>query len=126
MASAYLYLNAALYLLFAVWCTVAPSSTAKNIGYSSLSSGGHSEYLVIYGGLQLGLAALFWLVARNPGTLRLGLLLSIGLYAPIVLYRIATVIRFWPVGPLTVGTGVLETSLLVAALAILYGKGYVA
>jgi hypothetical protein len=93
MAAAYLYLNAALYALFAVWCTVAPGSTARNIGYTSLSSGGRSEYLVIYGGLQLGLAALFWVLARNPATLRLGLQISIGLYAPIVLYRIITVIR---------------------------------
>jgi hypothetical protein len=123
MASVYLYINAALYLLFAVWCTVAPSSTAKNIGYTSLSSGGHSEYLVIYGGLQLGLAALFWLMARNPGAVRLGLLVAIGIYAPIVLYRIVTVIRFWPVSALTVGTGLLEASLLVAAVAIFYGKG---
>jgi hypothetical protein len=123
MASAYLYLNAALYLLFAVWCTVAPSNTARNIGYTSLSNGGHSEYLVIYGGLQLGLAVIFWLLARNPNNLRLGLLISIGLYAPIVLYRTATVIRFWPVAPLTWATGILETSLLVAALAIFYSKG---
>lgn len=122
MASVYLYINSALYLLFAVWCTLAPTSTAKNIGYTSLSTGGHSEYLVIYGGLQVGLAALFWLLARNPGTLRLGLLVAIGIYAPIVLFRIITVIRFWPVGALTVGTGILETSLLIAALAILYAK----
>ncbi len=81
MAAVYLYVNAALYLLFAVWCTFAPSSTAKNIGYSALSNGGHSEYLVIYGGLQLGLAMLFWLVARSPATLRLGVLVAIGLYA---------------------------------------------
>jgi hypothetical protein len=50
-------------------------------------------------------------------------LVAIGIYAPIALYRIVTVIRFWPVSALTVGTGILETSLLVAALAIFYGKG---
>jgi hypothetical protein len=118
MASAYLYVNAALYVLFAAWCTLAPSSTAKNIGYTSLTSGGHSEYLVIYGGLQLGLAVVFFILARNPATLRLGLLISIGLYAPIVIYRLVTVVRFWPVAALTTGTGILEFSLLVAAVAI--------
>jgi hypothetical protein len=122
MVAAYFYFNAALYLLFAVWCTIAPASTAKHIGYTSLSSGGHSEYLVIYGGLQLGLAALFWLLARNPATFRLGVLISIGLYAPIVTYRLITVVRFWPVAPLTWGTGLLELSLLLAAVALLYIK----
>jgi hypothetical protein len=122
MAASYLYLNAVLYVVFAVWCTVAPASTARNIGYTSLSNGGHSEYLVIYGGLQLGLAVIFWLLARDASTWRLGLLISIGLYAPIVLYRVVTVVRFWPVAALTVGTGVLELSLLAAALAIFYAK----
>jgi hypothetical protein len=122
MASAYLYLNAVLYLVFAIWCSVAPTSTAENLGYRSLSSGGHSEYLVIYGGLQLGLAIIFWLLARSPSTLRLGLLISVSLYAPIVLYRVITVVRFWPVSVMTVGTGILELSLLVAALAIFYAR----
>jgi hypothetical protein len=120
--AAYLYLNAALYLLFAVWCTIAPSSTAKNLGYVSLTSAGRSEYLVIYGGLQIGLAVLFFLLARNPATLRLGLIISIGLYGPIVLYRITTVARFWPVAAMTVATGILELTLLIAAVAILYAK----
>ena len=121
MASAYLYLNAAIYLLFAVWCTVAPSATANNLGYTVLSNGGHSEYLVIYGGLQLGLAALFFVLARDPATLRLGLLISICLYAPIVLFRIVTVVKFWPVPAITKGTGVLELSLLIAALILFSG-----
>jgi hypothetical protein len=106
MASAYLYLNAVLYLVFAIWCSVAPASTAQNLGYKSLSSGGHSEYLL----------------ARNPSTLRLGLLIAVTLYAPIVLYRVITVVRFWPVSVMTVGTGILELSLLVAALAIFYAR----
>jgi hypothetical protein len=104
MASAYLYFNAALYLLFALWCTVAPLSTAANLGYASLTRGGHCEYLVIYGGVQVGLALLFCLLARDSTTVRLGLLVSIALYAPIVFYRGITVLRFWPVSSMTIGT----------------------
>ena len=116
----YLYLNCALYALFAAWCTVAPASTATNLGYLSLSPGGRSEYLVIYGGIQVGLAILFGLLARQSDYWRLGMMISIGLYAPIVLYRAVTVARNWPVGGLTAGTGVLETVLLAAALVIFF------
>jgi len=116
MAAGYLYLNAALYLIFAVWCTVAPTTTATSLGYQALSAGGRSEYLVIYGGLQLGLSAIFAITARNPEANRLGVLLAVALYAPIVLFRVVTVIREWPVAPLTVGTGCLETVLLAAAI----------
>jgi hypothetical protein len=120
MASVYLYFNSALYLLFAIWCTLAPQKTAQSLGYSALSSAGRSEYLVIYGGLQFGLAILFALLARDPSLLRFGLKVSLFLYLPIVAYRIVTVWRFWPVPPLTLGTGVLEFCLLVSAASLLY------
>jgi hypothetical protein len=114
----YLYFNAVLYVLFAAWCSLSPTNTSNNIGFLSLSSGGKSEYLVVYGGLQLGLAIAFWLLARDPSLWKIGMLLSIALYAPIVLYRIVTVARFWPVPSLTLGTGALEIALLIGALAI--------
>ena len=119
MAAIYLYVNAGLYLLFAVWCTVAAPTTAVNLGYKTLSAGGRSEYLVIYGGLQVGLALIFFLLARNPAYLRLGITLSVALYAPIVLYRAVTVAMNWPVAGLTLATGALELVLLIAALILL-------
>jgi hypothetical protein len=48
---------------------------------------------------------------------KLGMTMAIGLYAPIVVYRAITVVRFWPVSTLTVLTGVLEAALLISALA---------
>lgn len=59
MVTLYLYFNAALYALFAAWCTFAPSQTAKSVGYETFSRSGVSEYLVVYGGLQLGLGIFF-------------------------------------------------------------------
>lgn len=118
----YLYANAALYLVFALWCTVAASTTAPNLGYIGLSNGGRSEYLVVYGGLQLGLAVIFWLLARDAAYWRLGVLIGIALYAPLVLYRIPTVAKYWPVGGLTLGTGVLEASMLIVALWLYFAR----
>ena len=119
MQAIYLYINAALYLLFAVWCTVASDSTSTNLGYRVLSAGGRSEYLVIYGGLQVGLALMFWLLARDSQYQRLGILISAAIYVPIVLYRVITVAKNWPVPALTLGTGILEATLMVAALVLL-------
>jgi hypothetical protein len=119
MQAFYLYANAALYLLFAVWCTVKSSGTADSLGYRTLSAGGRSEYLVIYGGLQLGLALIFWQCAMRPSWRQAGVLATVLLYAPIVLYRLITIARFWPVGGLTVATGVLECTLLAWGLWIL-------
>jgi hypothetical protein len=41
------------------------------------------------------------------------------LYAPIVLYRLVTVGRFWPVSSLTLGIAGLEGALLLGAVWVL-------
>ncbi len=112
MSALYLYANAVLYLVFAVWCTVGMSRTAPAMGFAALTSGGRSEYLTIYGGLQLGLAVAFWLLARNPEWHKPGILFALALYAPIVVFRLISMARFWPVGNVTLGTAALEVVLL--------------
>lgn len=91
----YLYLNAFLYLLFALWSTASPLITALNIGYLALSSGGQSGYLVLYGGLQLGLTILYCLLAKNMAHVRLGVSVALGPYTPLVVYRLVTVVSHW-------------------------------
>jgi len=117
MAKAYLWFNAALYALLAVWCTLLPAQTAAAVGYVGLDRTGQAEYLVIYGGLQLGMAFLFGYFART-GQLRTGLLLALAFYVPIVLYRSASLLRLWPVGPTTTGLAAFEIVLLLAAVVL--------
>jgi len=118
MIRLYLLTNAALYVLFAVWCTVKANDTAQSLGYTQRNPSGHSEYLVIYGGLQLGLAFCFAWLATKPELHRTGAILSLLFYAPLVLYRLATVAKYWPVSTLTLGTGALELLLLVGAMVL--------
>ena len=117
MVRAYLYFNAAIYLLFAAWCTFAPVQTAQQVGYASLSPSGISEYLVVYGGIELGLALLFFHCARS-GEERFGLRLALALYVPIVLYRWATLAWLWPVANTTLAVATLETLLLLVAVLL--------
>lgn len=78
--------------------------------------------MVIYGGLQLGLVAIYAYLATKPEYLRLGVLLSIFLYAPIVVYRIITVIEYDPVSSITLCTGLVELALLLGAIGLWFGK----
>lgn len=115
MATAYLYLNAVVYLLFAVWCTFAPARTATAVGYATLTRSGQTEYLTIYGGLQLGLAVLFaWFAWTQQ--MRTGLVLAMALYVPIVLYRSVGLVRWWPVETTTLLLAATEWLMLAAAL----------
>lgn len=121
MTSVYLYINAALYLVLAAWCTFSMSTTARNLGYETLTANGRSEYLVIYGGLQLGLAIAFWMLASNSSLHRFGLLFSLAIYGPIVLYRWTTIVMF-KAGGMTLGIACLETVLLLAAAGLLVNQ----
>ena len=120
MLDAYLWLNAALYLVFGIWCAVAWKRTSAAMGYVQLDASGRSEFLVVYGGLQLGLAGFFgWAAAGNDG--RAALLLAVALYVPIVAFRIVSMFGNRTVGRVTRAVAVLEIVLLAMALALWFG-----
>lgn len=118
LTTVFLYVNAGLYAVFALWCTFARERTAHAIGYLQRSNAGNSEYLTVYGGLQWGMAVMFALLAAHSAPESLALSISVGLYVPIVAYRWLTIVRFAPVGGMVKGVAVLETLLLVAALGL--------
>jgi hypothetical protein len=117
MTALYLWINAVLYALLALWCTLMPARTSQSIGFVELSSSGQSEYAVIYGGMQFGFAFLFAWTALS-GNHRFGLIFSMAIYVPILLFRIISVARYWPVSTTTLATGALEVVLTVVAILL--------
>lgn len=86
-----------------------------------MSNRGRAEYLTTYGGLQVGLATLFFLLARS-GDPMLGLRIAIGIYFPILLYRITTGLMNLPAFASTLGATGLEALLLIVAIWLLYSR----
>lgn len=123
MAALYLWINAAMYAVFALWCAIALDSTARNLGYTALSNSGRSEYFTVYGGLQWGLALSFAYLAWKPELQRPGLLIAIAIYAPLVLHRSISLLRFGPVESMTKLVAGLEIVMLIAAVAIWFAGG---
>lgn len=122
MTALYLWLNAVIYVLFAILCTWRASATASNVGFLTLSAGGLAEFITVYGGLELGLGIFFAWLAHRPELHRTGLVLALALYVPIVIFRWISVARLAPVGRVTLGTGVLETVMLGLALALWFSQ----
>lgn len=87
MVVAYLLFNAVLYLALGVWCTVDPDGTSGSIGYALTNDSARSEYLTVYGGLEVGLALFFAVCARTPSLRRGGLALAFFSYAAIATWR---------------------------------------
>jgi hypothetical protein len=118
MGTVYFIVNAVLYLSLAALCTCRHGQTSRGSGFVVLDNSGHSEYLVIYGGLQLGLGLFYGMLARQPEYAPLGAVFSLLLYLPIVLYRLGTWLIYRPTSVVTRGTTVLEILLLVWAFII--------
>ena len=120
MTAVYLYMNAAMYSFFAVWQTLSPWKTAAALGFEVMANAARSEYLVVYGGFQFGLAAFFIWAARSDSHRRAGLMLALCLYVPIVPYRILSIWKFWPVSTVLLSIGTLEVVLLITGLALFF------
>lgn len=114
MTTAFLYLNAAIYFAFSLWCTLAASTTAQSLGFLSMSPSGKAEYLTVYGGLQMGLAIIFGWTAWS-GELRFGLIVAMALYAPLVLWRVGALSVHGPLAPVTLYVAGLELAMLIVA-----------
>lgn len=123
MIRAYLLLNAALYLIFSLWCTFSPEKTAANIGFAFRSGSGRSEFVTVYGGLELGMAV-FFLITGMRGEYQLaGLLFALCLYAAIVAFRIVTLLTVPGIERITYGTFGLEAILGIAAAILWWKRG---
>ena len=122
MTNIYFWINALLYFLFALWCTVRKEQTSMASGFTEINNSGWSEYLVIYGGLQLGLAAFFVYLAIHSEFYKIGLIFSLFLYFPIVIFRLISIYKFWPISTTTMVVGGMEIILLIWAFALLFLK----
>ena len=121
MTNLYFWANAVIYCLFVLWCTVGKEKTSLASGFKGINNSGWSEYLVIYGGLQIGLAAFFLYLALHSEFTKIGLIFSLFLYFPIVVYRV-TIYKFRPVSPTTLSVGGMEIALLIWASVLTLTK----
>ncbi|MBL9088372.1 MAG: DUF4345 domain-containing protein [Planctomycetia bacterium] len=120
MVVAYLAFNAVLYAVLGLWCALAPGTTSTFVGLAPVGAAGASEWLAVYGGMQLGFAAWFGLAAARPAHRASGLAFAALVYGGIVALRTTAVARvgFEALGNARFAYG-LELGLLAAALVLL-------
>lgn len=119
MLVAYLLLNAVIYAAFALATTIAPARIAAAVGFS-LDRAGRIEFLTVYGGLELGLAAFYaWAACTGAANQRVALMFSLFVYAALVLYRSAGILVHGSPGTTLLAVAALELLFLLAAIALL-------
>ena len=76
-----------IYLLLSIWCSVDPASTSRSVGFTLQTGSGQSEFLVIYGGLELALGIIFLWPLWQPGVTRYSLIVCVIVHGCLVLFR---------------------------------------
>jgi hypothetical protein len=115
MIRLYLFLNAAIYVLFGIASMINPDRMQRAVGYFTVDNSGSSEFLVIYAGLELGLAAFYLLAANRSELERPAILFSLCLYAGIVTFRLPSLMIYDPVRRVTLILAAGEVVLLLGA-----------
>lgn len=116
MTRTFLAIVGVAYLLLAAWCVAKPGQTSNSVGFTLQPGSGQSEYLVVYGGLQLGLGLYFlWPLLRSDAEPSV-LILCVVLHGCLVLMRSTSLVMYTGIGPTTYYLAVVEWAIFLGSL----------
>jgi len=105
----------AVYVLLGLWCAIQPERTSKTVGFTLQPGSGQSEFLTVYGGLEVGLGiALLWPLFRAE-YLGFALLLCLLVHGCLVLFRTIGFVLFSGMQSTTYYLAVVEWGIFLAS-----------
>lgn len=120
MTKVFLAIVGATYVLLAIWCAILPTKTSQAIGFDLMPGSGQSEYLVIYGGLQLALGLIFiWPLFKNDA-ITSSLSVCMLVHGCIVSFRTISFFLYSGIGNMTNILAVMEWIIFLTAAYLLW------
>ena len=129
LEKSFLIFNGALYLALGIWCAALTSQTSQAVGFNLASNGGKSEFITVYGGLEVSMGLFFLFCAFYKPTaggdlVTVGLWYSLITYACLMLFRWGTILAIKDLSFFVYSMVALETSFtLISALLLWRGWG---
>lgn len=121
IAKIYLIVVALLYLGLAIWCSVAPKATSEKVGFQLIGGSGKSEFLTVYGGLEVGLAlVLLYLALYLPETVIHGVVASVLIHGSLVVFRTLGFFLYSDFSSMTYRLAIGEWAILIVGAVILW------
>jgi hypothetical protein len=117
----FLALIGLIYLYLAVWCSLMPERTSRLVGFELMPGAGQSEFLVIYGGLELAMALIFLLPLLLPRQLLSSLLTCLIIHGCLVLFRSVSFFLYPDIASM-VRTLAISEWLIFLGAAVLFWK----
>ncbi len=123
MARIFLAVIGVLYVLLAGYCAVMPAKASKSVGFDLQSGAGQSEFLTIYGGLELALGILFLWPLLRPGEESFPLLACLIVHGCLVLFRTAGFFLYHGIPPTTYYFAASEWVIFLGAAFVFWRRG---
>ncbi|QDS99387.1 DUF4345 family protein [Adhaeretor mobilis] len=89
-----MFVVGAVYLALGIWCTLDPAGTSANVGFQLMDGQGRSEFVTVYGGLEVGLGAAMILTGMSPQLRIGGLAFAAIVSVALVVFRVPTLFRY--------------------------------
>lgn len=119
MARFLLALIGGIYLLLALWCSLAPGATSRSVGFTLQGGSGHSEFLVVYGGLELALGLIFLWPLWQKAVTHYALTVCVIVHGCLVLFRCVGFLLFAGIGSTTYSLATGEWLIFLISLGVL-------
>lgn len=116
----FLALVGVMYLGLAIWCTLSPDVTSAKLGFELNSGSGQSEFIVIYGGLELAMSLIFLLPLIRKDSLIGSLLACVVIHACLVAFRTYSLLVYSDISGMTYQLAIGEWVLLILSLTCLF------
>ena len=98
----------ALYIGLAIFCTISPQLASEKVGFKLLPGTGQSEFLVVYGGLELAMGLIFLMPLFKHDMLGFSLAACLIIHVCLVVFRTAGFVVFSEISPTTVRLAIGE------------------
>lgn len=121
MARIFLAIVGAAYILLAGWCSIMPDRSSKAVGFSLQPGSGQSEFLTVYGGLELAIGIAFLWPLYRPAEIAFPLFLCLMIHGCLVAFRTASFVLYSGISTTTFALAATEWIIFIGA-AILYWR----
>ena len=111
----------AAYILLAVWCSLMPDKSSMAVGFNLQPGSGQSEFLTVYGGLELAIGIAFLWPLYRPAEVAFPLFLCLLIHGCLVAFRTAGFLLYSGIPTTTYALAATEWIIFVGA-AILYWR----
>ena len=111
-----------LYAYLAIWCSLKPVETSGLVGFDLRPGSGQSEFLSVYGGLEMGMACIFLWPLWRPKQLESSLLACLLIHGCLVLFRGVGFFLYSDIQRMTYQLAVGEWVIFLAAAALCWRK----